>query len=600
MIERQEKTTFPLPISNNDRASLLSAYPRVDAIFREYAERYPVPGIAYGIVIENELVYAGGVGFQNVVEQSPVTQNSVFRIASMTKSFTAMALIKLRDEGKLQLDAPAADYVPELATLHYPTHDSTPITVRQLLTMSAGLPQDDPWADRQLAVSEEGLSKLLRNGISFSNPPGIKFEYSNFGYAILGRIVTNVSGSLYQAYVTREIFNPLGMSSTTFDVSAISPERLAIGYRRENDAWIEEPPLSDGAFASIGGLFTTIADFARYMSFLLSAFPARDDTDHAVPIRRSSAREMQQIWRPRFVVSTRQTPDLPAFVQSEGYGYGLACGIDSVLGYSVSHGGGLPGYGSFYRLLPEYGIGIAAFTNVTYNPVALRINEAFTALRKTGGMKPRTLPPTPALITIQQTITRLYENWDDQTITAIATDSFFLDMPMQKRREQIEQLRASFGKCKSTTDLEPENALRGRWIMKCKAGQIEVFATLAPTNPPQLQVLQFISAKPLSPALRESTAQIISLIHQWDAQKARALFARSVKLAAIQSQFEALRVQYGNLRASDVLEGDGQTQARLRLVGKYGNVEMKLLFEAKSHKVEVVTFLKPRESLFVP
>ncbi len=563
-------------------------------------ERAPVPGCAFGIVIGDELVHAGGFGVRNVAQQTPVDQNTVFRIASMTKSFTAMALVKLRDAGQLQLDAPAADYVPELAALPYPTRDSAPMTVRHLLTMSAGLPQDDPWADRQLARTEAELSQILLSGLSFSNPPGVTFEYSNLGYAILGRIVTNVAGELYQTYVTREILMPLGMTSTTFDIAAVDPQRLAMGYRREADQWVEEPPLPDGAFASIGGLFTTISDFARYMGFLLSAFPPRNDDETATPIRRSSAREMQQLWRQRSLSSTRPSPDLPALVQGEAYGYGLACSRDSVLGYSVAHGGGLPGYGTFYRLLPDYGIGIVGFCNATYASPRFAMEKAFTALRQTGGLRPRTLPTAPILLTVQDTLRQVYEKWDDAALQAISTESFFQDMPLAQRREQFQRLRADFGKCRSVTPVEPENALRGRWLMQCSQGQIELFATCAPTNPPRLQYLQITSAKRLSAALKQSAAQLVRLINAWDEQQARALFARSVKATDLQRQLAAARVQYGKLRLGAVVEGDGQTTARIRLLGQHGDVEIKVVYQPKSGKFAEVTFLRPRDVLFVP
>src|SRR5260221_9295397 len=334
---------FPLPGFNNlDRSKLRANFPQVEAIFRKFAAPLPFPVLAYGIVVDGELAAGGGMGFQNVADKTPATPDSVFRIASMTKSFTAMALVKLRDEGRLRLDDLVEQYVPQLATLRYPTRDSTPITVRHLLTMSAGFPQDDPWADRQLAVNEEMLSGWLENGISFSNPPGLTYEYSNYGFAILGRIVTNVSGIPYQTYIQEQILKPLAMTSTTFDINAVQPERLAMGYRREANEWLTEPPLPDGAFASIGGMFTTISDFARYMAFLLLAFPPRDDAESG-PVRRSSLREMQQVWRQRLVTSTRETPDAPTLVTSDRYGYGLVSSIDSVLGYSVCHGGGVPG-----------------------------------------------------------------------------------------------------------------------------------------------------------------------------------------------------------------------------------------------------------------
>jgi CubicO group peptidase (beta-lactamase class C family) len=590
---------FPLPqFTNLDRSILTTAFPQIEAIFKKFIEQQRSPGVSYGVVVDGELVYSGGMGIQNIVSKIPVTPDSVFRIASMTKSFTAMAIIKLRDEGRLRLDDPVEQHVPELVNLTYPTKDSAPITVRQLLTMGAGLPQDDPWADRQLALAEDQFTAWLGQNFSFSNPPGIKYEYSNLGYAILGRVVSNVSGIRYQDYVKQHILDPLGMTSTTFDIKAVAPDRLAMGYRREGDSWAEETPLADGAFASIGGLFTTITDFAKYMAYLLSAFPARDDAESG-PVRRSSLREMQQHGRQRLVYSSRSTPDVPASVVSDGYGYGLAAGLDSLLGYSVSHGGGLPGYGTFYRILPDCNVGIVAFSNLTYTTIALSVNEAFAVLHKTGGLKVRTVPASADLVGVQQRLMALYNDWTDEAVKGLATESFFLDMPIENRRQQFEQLRQNFGKCRSVTAIEAENALRGRWMMQCQRGRIELLATMAPVVPPKLQWLHVISIKPLSPALKKTTAQVVQLIQKWDEKQARNLFAKTIQPKVLSRQFDALRVQYGKLKLGHVLEGDGQTQARVRLVGEYGIVDMKLVVDLKSKKISEIVFTRPRETAFV-
>jgi CubicO group peptidase (beta-lactamase class C family) len=582
-----------------DRSRLLKLLPRLRPGFEAFAKQHHTPGLAYGVVIDGELAAAGGIGVQNITDNRPVTPDSVFRIASMTKSFTAMAVVKLRDEGKLQLDSPVHEVVPELKSLAYPTRDSAPITVRQLLTMSGGFPQDDPWADRQLAISEAQLSEWLRRGLSFSNTPGVTFEYSNYGYAILGRIVTNAAGMRYQEYVQENILKPLGMTSTTFDVTAVAPERLAMGYRPEGDGWAEDPPLEDGAFASIGGLFTTITDFARYMAYLLNAFPPRDD-DETGPLRRSSLREMQQLWRHRGLGSWRQTPDAPTTVQVDGYGYGLAISFDSVLGYSVAHGGGLPGYGTFYRILPEDGVGVVAFTNLTYTPAGICVTEALRTLRNSGTMQPRKLQPAPVLTDMQNALTTLYEKWDDEGIKAISTESFFQDMSLEKRAQQFKQLRTTLGKCRSVTPLEPENALRGRWVMKCSNGRLEVFMTLSPTIPPKIQYLILTPAEPLIPALKKQVAQLVALIHRWDETTARGLFARNLKLSEMQSQLAALHTQYGDMKLGDVVESKGMSQSRMRLLGTRGIVDVSLTFNLRTKKLTDITFTRPRETSFVP
>ena len=145
-----------------DRAKLAAAFADVDRLFTDFATQQHVPGAAWGIVVEGQPAHLGTTGFRDIPTKSPVTADTVFRIASMTKSFTAMAILKLRDEGKLALDDPAEKYVPEMKALKYPTSDSPKITVRHLLSHSEGFPEDNPWGDRQLADSEEQLSALIK------------------------------------------------------------------------------------------------------------------------------------------------------------------------------------------------------------------------------------------------------------------------------------------------------------------------------------------------------------------------------------------------------------------------------------------------------
>ena len=195
----------------NRRAKLATAFVDIDRMFTEFAKTAHVPGAAWGIVVDGELAHSGAAGVRDVRTNAAVDSDTVFRIASMTKSFTAVAILKLRDEGRLSLDDPAERYVPELKDLRYPTTDSPRITIRHLLSHSEGFPEDNPWGDQQLAKSDEDLSRMLRAGIPFSNPPGLAYEYSNYGFAILGRIVSRVSGKPYDEYVTTNILQPLGM-----------------------------------------------------------------------------------------------------------------------------------------------------------------------------------------------------------------------------------------------------------------------------------------------------------------------------------------------------------------------------------------------------
>ena len=163
---------------------------------------------------------------------------------------------------------------------------------------------------------------MLRGGIPFSNAPGIAYEYSNYGFAILGRIVANVSKMRYADYVAANILRPLGMTSTTLEPSTVAAKRLAHGYRWEDEQWKDEPLLSNGSFGSMGGMLTSVRDLSRYVAVFLSAWPPRDGPETA-PIRRASLREMQQLWSPAPASVTRDRATGTIQLNTGGYGYGL-------------------------------------------------------------------------------------------------------------------------------------------------------------------------------------------------------------------------------------------------------------------------------------
>jgi CubicO group peptidase (beta-lactamase class C family) len=141
----------------------------IDSLYRTFAAENHLPGIAYGIIIDTSLTYYGATGYSNLADSTAVTVSTAFRAASMTKSFTALVILRLRDEGKLKLDDPVSHWLPELDSLRYLTEDAPVLTIRHLLTHTGGFPQDDPWADRQLETTEEELDELIRNGLSMTN-----------------------------------------------------------------------------------------------------------------------------------------------------------------------------------------------------------------------------------------------------------------------------------------------------------------------------------------------------------------------------------------------------------------------------------------------
>jgi CubicO group peptidase (beta-lactamase class C family) len=477
------------------RARLATAFPEIDRLMKDFVARSHVPGAAWGIVIDGELAHTGATGFRELATKTAVDADTVFRIASMTKSFTAMAILKLRDDGKLSLDDAAERFVPELKALKYPSADSPRITIRHLLSHSAGFPEDNPWGDQQLAESEEAFSAMMRGGIPFSNAPGVAYEYANYGFAILGRVVARASGVPYNDYVATHIFRPLGMSSTTMEPTSVPAPRLAHGYRWEDDTWKEEPQLTDGAFGPMGGMLTSIRDLARYVGALLAAWPPRDGPEDG-PIRRSSLREMQQIARHAGATVTRDPSTSAVQLSAGGYGYGLNVSQTCAFRHIVAHGGGLPGFGSLMRWLPEHGVGIIAFGNRTYTGWGGVSGQALDALVRTGALQPRVPQPSAALVDMRETVTRLIDRWDDRLADRIAAENLFLDQSKERRRRALETIRAKVGACRADGPFDVENALRGQWTLTCERGTLRAGITLAPTMPP---LVQFLSVREVQP-----------------------------------------------------------------------------------------------------
>ena len=472
---------------------ILSFKSVVDSIFAKSARTNHNPAIAYGVVVDNQLIYANAVGYSNLEKKIPANSKSRFRIASMTKSFTAMSILRLRDEGKLQLSDPVAKYIPEAASLTYPTTDAKPVTVFNLLTMSAGFPEDNPWGDRQLSDTDEELIDLVKNGISFSTNPNSQFEYSNLGYGLLGKIVSVVSGQRYQDYVIEKILRPLGMDDCEFEYEKIPAEKLALGYRWEDNQWKPEALLKDGAYASMGGMICTIDDFAKYMSFLLTSWPSRN-ADEVGPVKRSSAREMQRPWIFRGLAPNFKTHTGELCPRTGGYGFGLGWRQDCHGTVAVSHSGGLPGFGSVHILMTDLGIGVVAFSNLTYASMGVPASNALDTLVYLANLQKRVLPVSPTLIRVQGEIVKLLPDWKEEH-DALFAENFFPDISKAYRKKETDDLLSKIGKIKSVSKMRPENLLRGAFDIVGEKGTIEAYFTLTPEAQPKVQDLSFTLKK---------------------------------------------------------------------------------------------------------
>ena len=484
----------PVFIDSGRLKKIEATYPVIDKLYQEYAAQNHFPAISYGIVVDGKLVHVGNTGYTELANKTKATSKSAFRIASMSKSFTAMAILKLRDEGKLRLDDPAYLYIPEMKGIKYLTRDASPVTIRNLLMHAAGYPEDNPWGDRQLANTDEQLIDIYRKGISFSNDPGLGYEYSNLGFATLGYIIKKVSGKSYEDYITENILKPLGMTHTYWEYTKVPEELLAHGYRWIDNQWVEQPLLHDGSYGAMGGMITTVEDFSKYVTLHLSAWPPRDDAETG-PVKRSSIREMQYPWDVNGLSLNYKTANGRPYPFMSAYCYGLRWRkyVDGTV--AVGHTGGLPGFGSEWSIYPDYGIGVISFANATYANAGSINNQVADTLFRLSGIKPRQLPPSDILLQRRNDLLKILPDWNNAPASGIFAMNFFMDYFPDKLKAEASGLFAKAGvpmiykdtEINTVSTVVPENQLRGYFLLYGTQANIKITFTLTPENPALIQ-----------------------------------------------------------------------------------------------------------------
>ncbi len=561
-----------------------SALQTLIPIFQSHCDEHHVPGCAFGVVAGGQLVCFGGIGELNPGSGVPAGPSGVYRIASMTKCFAALAILMLRDEGKLLLDRPAADYVPDLRSLALPTRDSAPITVRQLLTMAPGWPEDNAWGDRQLWRTNEQLDLLLQEGVSFSTAPGTTFEYSNYAYMVLGRMITHVSGLNALDFITKRILGPLGMTDTVWNAGL-------------DGAWVEEPMLpSGGDVAAFAGLYSSVLDLARWVNFQLWAWPPRDAEEGAL-VRRSTLREMQQpqrLYRP-----SDEAPELgrPVTWSAGGYGFGLSITYQGDL-CIVGHAGGLPGFGSHMCWMPDHDLGVIALGNVRYATMREAAMKAILQLAQQGYTQPRPVRGAPTLHAACTSVNRLLAEWDDELAEGLFADNFFLDNSREWWQAELGGLAAKHGNLRMVGDLEPENALRGKWMLAGERGWVEGYLTLAPTVPPRIQDLSLESVLPPGPAVLHVLEELGKVLARPTLRGVQALFAATTPLPStahtFYDQVRLVSVLCGPCQLNKVLAGNGESFVRVRIEGEKADVEADLTLDDERKKIAKAVFRQVR------
>jgi CubicO group peptidase (beta-lactamase class C family) len=348
--------------------------------------RVGVPGLSIALVDDQRVVWAQGFGYADAERKRPAGVQTLYGIGSISKLFTATAVMQQVEQGHLDLDAPVSQYLPDFS-LRTRYRASGPITTRNLLTHHAGLPGDrlkGMWSLHPAPF--EQVFPLLRDEY-VSYPPDLVFSYSNLGYALLGRLVEKASGQSYLSYMQDALLTPLGMDHTRFLTEPLSDPQMAVGYR-QGQPGAERYLLRE---VPAGALVSNVADMSRFIRLWLA--DGRAGTRVLV-----GSEALREMWR-------RQNADV-ALDMDFRIGLGWMLGLPGLdyAGPVVHHNGGTLGAASELIVLPQHKLGVIVLANSAAASAALNTIAVQTlklALEAKAGLRepPASTPVAPPALT---------------------------------------------------------------------------------------------------------------------------------------------------------------------------------------------------------
>ncbi|KXX67543.1 serine hydrolase [Flammeovirga sp. SJP92] len=325
----------------------------IDSVFNAKIEKKKAVGMSIAIVDNGKIVYSNGYGFSNREKEIKANDQSIYRIGSVTKSFTALSLLKLQEKNKLSVEAPLQKYIPEL-TIQNDFEQDQNIYIKDILTHTSGLPNDiiNGMFAKDLPSNEWIIEAL--NKQRMASPRNYITSYSNVGYILLGELIERESGVSYEEYINEEIFAPLGMINSSIN------RQIPVGYL--NNEQIQEANV----ISSIGGINSNVLDMSQFMMMLINKgkYPsgkiAKKSTIHEMEEDRSSKIKLVGDW--------------------EGDAYGLAVQEVHFDDKDQSkkemkmygHGGDTPTFHADYKYIPELKVGVVVLSNTDRGYVSAR------------------------------------------------------------------------------------------------------------------------------------------------------------------------------------------------------------------------------------
>lgn len=532
------------------RTKLEAAFPAIDTAIAEEMAAQNLPGVAIGVVIDGDLAYSKGYGTTTLGKQIVPDADTVYRIGSITKSFTGLALLALRDDGVLDLDDTLAHWIPEAAGLVYPSRDTRPITLRQLATHTSGLPRMGTF-DPEHAPSEDTVVKSL-DGLALENAPGLVHVYSNLGFSLLGIIVGRAAHAPLHDVVAAKLLTPLGMTSTVWAAADVPAGKLAPAYTNDPAKPAETTPDDLGASDGAGGIYSSVRDMARYAAFQLAAYPPRNDADTGA-IKRATVREAHSTGFHADGNGVRINPapakgDPLVEFDATTYGFGWVQDENCEFDDRIWHNGAIDSYRSDLHFLPTRGVAVVVLANFGQANTHAIATRMLDALAKTGAMTKRTFAPSAAFDSAMTDFLAVYNNWDEKAYVAMLDPD---RGPVPVEKDELAGYKALHGTCSSFMVKDAVTASQAVFDVTCERGRFELWLAVSPKSG---KITGFVgtSRDVTAPApLLAKAKAVTQLIAKYDARAAKKLFAATkLPLDLVKTTGEGIRAAHGACRVA--------------------------------------------------
>jgi CubicO group peptidase (beta-lactamase class C family)/D-alanyl-D-alanine dipeptidase len=335
-------------------------------IAHEMADK-ELPALSVALVDDQEIVWARGFGFADPQKKVPATAETVYRVGSVSKLFTDIAVMQLAEQGKLDLDAPVTRYLPELRPRN---PFGKPVTLRQLMSHRSGLVREPP-VGHYFDPDNPSLARTVAslNQTSLVYAPGTRTKYSNAAIAAVGYVLERTQGQPFAKYLKRAVLDPLGLDRSSFEPTPELTKNLAKAYMWTVDGRVFEAPTFELGISPAGSMYTTVTDMGRFMSALFAGGRGAKGQ----MLKPSTLAEM---WTPHFAPPGQKT------------GYGIGFGVREMEGRrTVGHGGAIYGFATTLKAMPDDKLGVVVVTtkdsaNAVTNRVADLALRAMLAARR--------------------------------------------------------------------------------------------------------------------------------------------------------------------------------------------------------------------------